>query len=64
MMYCTSYAHLRSKKSQCIYVTESVKTGLITHDRKFDFITQIQSLINALSNIMATDSQSKGICFL
>jgi len=34
-------------------VTESVKTGLIIHDRKFDFITQTQSLMNALSNITA-----------
>jgi len=33
-----------------------VKTGLIAHDRKFDFITQTQSLMNALSNITATDS--------
>jgi len=46
-----------------IYVTGSVKTGLIAHDRKFDFITQKQSLMNALSNITATDSQGKGICF-
>jgi len=45
-------------------VTESVKTSLIAHDRKFDFITQTQSLMNALSNITTTDSQSKGICFL
>jgi len=45
------------------YVTEFVKTGLITHDRKFDFITQTQSLMNVLSNITATDSQSKGIYF-
>jgi len=29
-----------------------VKTGLIAHDRKFDFITQ--SLMNVLSNITAT----------
>jgi len=28
------------------YVTESAKTGLIYHDRKFDFITQTQSLMN------------------
>jgi len=42
------------------YVTESVLTGLITHDRRFDFITQTQSLMNAL---FATDNQSKGICF-
>jgi len=41
-----------------------MKTGLITHDRKFDFITQTQSLMNALSNITATDNQSKGIFFL
>jgi len=31
-------------------VTESVKTGLIAHDSKFDFITQTQSLMNVLSN--------------
>jgi len=37
-------------------VAESVKTGLIAHDRKFDFITQTQSLMNALSNITGTDS--------
>jgi len=45
-----------------LIVTESVETGLIAHERKFDFITQTQSLMNALSNITATDSQSKGIC--
>jgi len=39
------------------------KTGLIAHDKKFDFITQTQSLMNALSNITATDNQLKGICF-
>jgi len=44
-------------------VTGSAKTGLIAHDRKFDFITQTQSLMNALSNITATDNWSKGICF-
>jgi len=27
------------------------------------FITQTQSLMNALSNIIATDNQSKEICF-
>jgi len=54
-----------------LHVTESVKTGLIAQDRKFDFITQTHSLINALPNIMASDSQSKGVkgsafssCFL
>jgi len=46
-----------------IYVTGSAKTGLISYDRKFDFITQTQSLMNALLNITATDNQSKGICF-
>jgi len=44
-------------------VTESAKTGLITHDKEFDFITQTESLMNALSNIMATDSQTKGSAF-
>jgi len=42
-------------------VTESVKTGLIAHDRKFDFITQTQSLMNALPNITA---RVKGSAFL
>jgi len=46
-----------------INVTESVKTSLIAHDRKFDFITQTQSLMSGLSKITATDSHSKGICF-
>jgi len=40
-----------------------VKTGLIAHDRKFDFITQTQSLMNALSNITATDNHCKGSAF-
>jgi len=44
-------------------VTGSAKTGLIAHDRKFNFITQTQSLMNALANITTTDNQSKGICF-
>jgi len=48
------------KKKFMEYVTESAKTSLIARDRKF---TQTQSLMNALSNITATDSQSKGICF-
>jgi len=39
----------------CLNVTESANTGLIAYDRKFDFITQTQSLMNALSNITATD---------
>jgi len=43
--------------------TGSAKTDLIAHDRKFDVITQTQSLMNALSNITAIDNQSKGICF-
>jgi len=38
------------------YMTGSVKTDLIAHDRKFDFIPKKQSLMNALSNITATDS--------
>jgi len=46
-----------------LFVTGSVKTGLIAHDKKFDFTTQTQSLMNALSNITATDNQNKGICF-
>jgi len=37
------------------YVTGSAKTSLIAHDMKFDFITQTQSLMNALSNITATE---------
>jgi len=49
-------------------MTESMnfKTGLIAHDRKFDFITQAQSLMNALSNIMATNSKRSAFssCFL
>jgi len=40
-----------------------VKAGLIAHDRKFAFITQTQTLMNAPSNITATDSQSKGSPF-
>jgi len=44
-------------------MTGSVKTGLITHDRKFDFITKTQSLMNVLSKITATDNHSKRICF-
>ena len=44
-------------------MTESVKTSLIAYDRKFDFITQAQSLMNVISNITATDSQSKGSAF-
>ena len=38
-------------------VTGSTKTGLITQDRKFDFFTQTQSLINALSNFTVTVNQ-------
>jgi len=34
-----------------INVTGSAKTSLITHDRKFDFITQTQSLMNELYQI-------------
>jgi len=45
-------------------MTESVKTGLIAHDRKFDFITQTQSLVNALSNIQANITATvKGSAF-
>jgi len=44
-----------------IIVTESVKAGLIAHDTKFDFITQTQSLMNALSNIMATAVAEEGV---
>jgi len=51
----------QSKIVNTVYVTGSAKTGLIAHDKKFDFITQTQSLMNALSNITAAENQSKGI---
>ena len=40
-----------------------MKTGLITQDRKFDFFTQTQSLMNTLSNFTVTVDQSKMVCF-
>ena len=45
------------------YVTGSTKTVLIAQDRKFDFFTQTQSLMNALSSFTATVDQSKVVCF-
>ena len=44
-------------------VTGSTKTVLIAQDRKFDFFTQTQSLMNALSSFTATVDQSKVVCF-
>ena len=35
------------------FVTGSTKTVLIAQDRKFDFFTQTQSLMNALSSFTA-----------
>ena len=49
--------------TQQITITGSAKTGLIAQDRKLDFFTQSQSLINALSNFTVTVDQSKVICF-
>ena len=46
-----------------IYVTGSTKTVLIAQDRKFDFFTQTQSLMNALSSFTATVDQSKVVYF-
>ena len=45
------------------FVTGSTKTVLIAQDRKFDFFTQTQSLMNALSSFTATVDQSKVVCF-
>ena len=45
------------------YVTGSTKTVLIAQDRKFDFFTQTQSLMNALSSFTATVDQSEVVCF-
>ena len=33
-----------------LYVTESVKIGLVAHDSTFDFASQTQSFMNTLSN--------------
>ena len=49
--------------SPAIYVTGSTKTVLIAQDRKFDFFTQTQSLMDALSSFTATVDQSKVVCF-
>ena len=46
-----------------LYVTGSTKTVLIAQDRKFDFFTQTQSLMNALSSFTATVDQSKVVCY-
>ena len=46
-----------------VFVTGSTKTVLIAQDRKFDFFTQTQSLMNILSNFTATVDQSKVVCF-
>ena len=46
-----------------VFVTGSTKTVLIAQDRKFDFFTQTQSLMNALSSFTATVDQSKVVCF-
>ena len=45
------------------YVTGSAKTVLIAQDRKLDFFTQTQSIMNALSNFTVTVDQSKKVCF-
>ena len=42
-----------------INVTGSAKTDLITQDGKFDFFTQTQSFMNALSNFTVTVDQGK-----
>ena len=46
-----------------IFVTGSTKTVLIPQDRKFDFFSQTQSLMNVLSSFTATVDQSKVVCF-
>ena len=46
-----------------LYVTGSTKTVLIAQDRKFDFFTLTQSLMNALSSFTAIVDQSKVVCF-
>ena len=50
-------------RSPVTYVTGSTKTVLIAQDRKFDFFTQTQSLMNALSSFTVTVDQSKVVCF-
>ena len=49
--------------STSVYVTGSAKAGLIAEDRKFDFFTQTQSLMNAPSNFTVIVDQSKVVCF-
>ena len=46
-----------------LFVTGSTKTVLIAQDRKFDFFTQTQSLMNVLSSFTASVDQSKVVCF-
>jgi len=40
------------------YVTGSAKTGLITHDRKFNFVKNTQRHINTLSSFTAKMKKS------
>ena len=42
----------------CVYVTGSDKKGLIAHDRKSNFFTQMQSYMNALLDF----SVRHGLC--
>jgi len=44
-------------------VTGSAKTGLIIHDRKFNFLSQTQSHINTLSSFTAKMKKSWVVCF-
>jgi len=43
-------------------MTESAKTSLIAHDRKFDFITQTQSSMNALSRPQTARVKGSAFC--
>ena len=44
----SSQLYSRLTSIEPCYVTWSVKTGLIIHDRKSNFFTQIQSYVSAL----------------
>ena len=45
------------------FVTGSAKTGLIAHDRKFNFLSQTQRHINTLSSFTAKMKKSWVVCF-
>ena len=60
---CVCIAQVLSHVCVYIFVTGSAKTGLIAHDIKFNFLSQIQRHINTLSSFTAKMKKSLVVCF-